>query len=150
MARLHTRKKGKAGSRKPKKFAPKWIDFSPQEIEKTIVELRRAGSSIAEIGKTLRDQYGIPDVKSICKKTITQIVEEQLGKLAYKEDILNLMKRAVGLRKHLEKHKGDVHNIIKLRNVESKIRRLGRYYTKKKMLPPNWTYVPEQAALLVK
>jgi small subunit ribosomal protein S15 len=60
------------------------------------------------------------------------------------------MKRAVNLREHLKVHKSDKHNRLRLQQIESKIRRLGKYYIQKKILPDNWVYDPEQAKLIVK
>lgn len=149
MAKLHTRRKGKSGSRKVKGSA-KWVELSPEEVEKIIIDLRKAGNSNAKIGVVLRDQYGVPSVHSHCKKKITQIVEEKLGKIQYPDDLLNLIKKAVKLRKHLSANKSDVHNKTRLNRTESKIRRSASYYVKTKVLPVDWKYDPETAALLVK
>jgi small subunit ribosomal protein S15 len=54
------------------------------------------------------------------------------------------------MKKHLKAHKGDVHNKTKLIHVESKIKRLVKYYREVGMLPKKWKYEPEQAALLVR
>jgi len=149
MARMHSRKKGKSGSRKVK-GKKKWVDITPKEVRKLVVKLRKAGNSAAKIGVILRDQYGVPDVKSICGVSLTRIIEEELGKQEYPDDLMDLIRKAVNLRKHLEKHKRDVHNRIRLRNIESKIRRIGKYYVRVGKLPSDWTYDPSKAALLVK
>ncbi|MBM3309645.1 MAG: 30S ribosomal protein S15, partial [Candidatus Altiarchaeales archaeon] len=65
------------------------------------------------------------------------------------EDLQNLIKKAVSLRKHLESHKKDFGNKHGLLLVESKIRRLVRYYTSEGRLPSGWRYEPEKAKLLV-
>jgi len=62
---------------------------------------------------------------------------------------MDLIKRAVGLHKHLKTNGTDIHNKSILRRTESKVKRLVKYYRGKK-LPANWKYDPEQAALLVK
>jgi len=62
---------------------------------------------------------------------------------------LNLMKRAVNLRNHLENHPKDLHSRRGLQLIESKIKRLVKYYRRKKVLPENWKYTPETAKLLV-
>lgn len=149
MARLHTKKKGKSSSRKTRSPA-KWVETSPEEVEKMIINLRKAGNSAAQIGVILRDQHGIPSVRNLCKKPVMQIIEEKTGKVAYPDDLLNLIKKAVNLRKHLDKHKSDVHNKAKLHSIESKIRRAGRYYSRTGKLAANWVYDPEKAALLVR
>ena len=151
MARLHSRKRGKSGSRKPmNKAAPDWVEMKPDEIEDKIIELAREGLNATAIGLILRDQYGIPSVRNICKKTISQILEDRGIKVEYPDDILNLIKKAVRMRKHINNNKRDTHNKTKLIHVESKIRRLARYYVKKGKLPEDWKYDPDTAALIVK
>jgi small subunit ribosomal protein S15 len=149
MAKLHTKKKGKAGARKVK-GSQKWVDLSSEEIEKLVIDLRKAGNTASKIGHVLRDQYGIGSVQIIAGKSITEIIENSMGKPDYPDDILNLIKKAVNLRKHLERHRSDVHNKTKLHNVEAKIRRIGSYYTRTGKLPTDWSYDPSKAALLVK
>ena len=67
----------------------------------------------------------------------------------YPEDLFNLLKQAVTLREHLMKNKKDYTSKRGLGLLESKIRRLGKYYVKKGVLPEQWKYDPEQAKLLV-
>ena len=75
MARMHSRKKGKAGSKKPS-IPAKWVEYKDKEVERLVIKLRKDGMQSAEIGRLLRDQYGIPSVKQITGKTITKILEE--------------------------------------------------------------------------
>lgn len=149
MARMHTAKKGKSSSRRVK-GTPKWLEMSSEEVEKLVVDLRKAGNTAAQIGVILRDQYGIPSVRNVCKKTVVQIIQEKIGKIDYPDDLLALIKRAVSMRKHLAQHKYDVSNRLKLQSVESKIRRISQYYARKRMLPAGWRYDSEKAALLVR
>lgn len=65
------------------------------------------------------------------------------------EDLLSLLKKAVRLREHLEKHKKDKHSKRGLELLESKIRKLGKYYVRKRILPKDWKYSPEEAKLIV-
>ncbi len=151
MARMHSRKKGKSGSsRPPVKANPNWAATDKREIEKLVVKLAKDGMSPSTIGRELRDSYGIPLVKPATGKTVLQILKENKLAPEYPEDLLSLIKKAVFLRKHLEKNPRDVHNRHGLMLVESKIKRLQRYYKKKKALPPDWYYNPDEASLLVK
>ncbi|MEM3400108.1 MAG: 30S ribosomal protein S15 [Candidatus Micrarchaeia archaeon] len=151
MARLHSKKRGKSGSKKPSvKILPEWVEYSPQDITQLVIRLYKEGNSTAMVGQILRDQYGIPSVKSATGMSISQIIEKEGMKIEYPEDMLNLIKRAVRMRRHLKERTQDIHNKIKLVHVESKIRRLARYYTSTGRLPKDWHYDPEQAALLVK
>ena len=151
MARMHSKKKGRSGSKKPSsKIVPEWVEYSAPEVEELVARLGREGTPSPAIGQVLRDTYGVPSVRSITGKSVTEILAENNVKLEYPEDLLNLIKRAVGVRKHLTSNKGDIHNRVKLGHIESKIRRLVKYYTRTGRLPAEWRYEPDKAALLVK
>ena len=127
-----------------------WVTYSNEEIEDLIVKLNKEGKSASEIGVTLRDQYGIPSVKAVTGEKITQILDKKGQGAEYPEDILNLIKRAVNIRDHLKENPKDVHSKRGLTIIESRIRRLGEYYSKEGKLPEGWRYDPTEAALLVK
>jgi small subunit ribosomal protein S15 len=150
VARLHARKRGKAGSKRPsRKTAPKWIRYKKDEVEKLVIKLAKEGNSTSMIGLILRDQFGIPLVKKITGKTISEIMKENNLYPKLPEDLFNLLKQAVNLRNHLEKNKSDYTSKRGLELLESKIRRLGKYYVREKVLPEDWVYSPEKAKLLV-
>lgn len=150
MARIHARKKGKAGSKKPStRTTPKWVRYKKDEVEKLILKLVNEGNSSAKIGLILRDQFGIPFVKTITGKNISQIMKENKVYPQYPEDLFNLLKQAVNLRNHLEKNKKDYTSKRGLELLESKIRRLGKYYVRSGVFPEDWRYDPEKAKLLV-
>ncbi|MBM3228953.1 30S ribosomal protein S15 [Candidatus Parvarchaeota archaeon] len=151
MARLHSKKHGKSGSKKPaNKTSPEWVGYSAHEVEDLVMKLRKEGMEIAQIGQKLRDVYGVPSVRNVAGKSITKIVKASGQKLEYPEDLLSLIRRAVNVRKHLGANKQDNHNKVKLRHIESKINRLVKYYGNSGKLPDGWIYEPEKAALLVK
>lgn len=151
MARMHSRKKGKSSSKPPmSKVAPGWVKTPAHEVEKIILDLARQGYNATTIGLILRDEYAIPSVKRLCNKSISQILRDNGIKIEYPDDLMNLMRKAVRMRKHLERNKRDIHNKVKLSHVESKIRRLVKYYRRTKKLPSGWRYDPDTAALLVK
>ena len=56
------------------------------------------------------------------------------------EDLYFLIKKAVAIRKHLERNKKDKDSKFRLILVESKIHRLARYYKRTKKLPPTWKW----------
>lgn len=149
MARLHTKKKGKSGSRKFSGTSVP-VEMSKDDVEKIVFDLYRAGNAPSVIGHILRDQYAIGNVREVTGKSVKQIIESMSGKKEFPENLANLMKKAVGLRAHLEKHKSDLHNKIKLQSIETKIRRLAKYYIRKKELPADWKYDPEKAAIQFK
>ena len=151
MARLHSKKKGKSGSKKPVvKVVPEWVEYSAHEAEDLIVKMGQEGKGPAIIGQTLRDTYGIPSTQNLCGKSINAILTEHNIIRTYPEDLINLIKRAVNMREHLKTNRSDKHNGTKLIHVESKIGRLVKYYRTTGKLPADWKYNPETAALLVK
>lgn len=129
---------------------PDWVEYSNEEIEELILKLTKEGNSTSKIGIILRDQYGIPDVKLITGKKITKILEDHGQKPEYPEDIMNLIRKAVNIRDHLQENPKDLHTKRGLQVIESQIRRLGRYYVNEGVLPEGWRYDPQKAALLVK
>jgi len=150
MARMHARRKGKSGSTFPieRKKHPEWSSLNPREIESRVIELAKSGKSTSEIGLILRDQYAVPNVQLATGKKISKIVEENQMKPEIPEDLRNLIKTALQLKKHLETNKKDLENKRNLQLTESKIRRLTKYYHAKKALPEKWKYSPEQAKLM--
>ncbi len=145
---MHSRKHGKHGSHKPEKRRPAWLMYEPHEIEKLIVKLAKEGNTNAQTGLILRDQYGVPDVRSLGMR-VSKIAEKEVKK-DVPDDIYNLIKKAVNLHKHLNQNKHDAKSVHGLELLESKIRRLGKYYARTGKLPRDWTYSMDKAKLLVK
>ena len=98
----------------------------------------------------LRDTYGIPSVKEVTGERINEILKRNGQASEYPEDLMNLIRRAVNIRDHLEENPKDLHSKRGLTIIESRIRRLGSYYVSEGELPEGWRYNPQQAALLVK
>ena len=129
---------------------PEWVTYSNEEIEEMILKFNREGKSTSEIGIILRDQYGIPKVKDVTGERITEILKRNNQAGDYPEDLMNLIKRAVNIRDHLEENPKDLHSKRGLTIIESIIRKLAAYYVNEGELPEGWRYNPQQAALLVK
>ena len=144
------RKKGRSHSTRPASLTvPKWLQFEPVEIEEIIVDLAKKGYGPSMIGIILRDQFGIPLVKPILGKSVTEILEEHGIRMVVPEDLFKLLQKAVNLRRHLQEHPKDTHAKKGLMDLESKIRRLVKYYKREGKLPPDWEYDPEKAKLIV-
>lgn len=142
---MHRRRRGKSGSKKPlPREKPKFLTYNEGEIEELIVKLRKEEKSPSKIGLILRDSYGIPSVKDVVGKKIGYFLEKNNLKLEFPEDLENLMKKAMNLRGHLEKNKKDVHNTRNLKLIESKIRRLVKYYKREGKLSASWRYEPKK------
>ncbi len=144
------KEKGESHSTRPAApVQPKWLQFSPEEVELLIVELARKGYPPSMIGIILRDQYGIPLAKAVLNAKVCQVLKKYGIELSVPEDLYNLMRRAVNLRKHLEAHPKDYHSERGLIEIESKIHRLVKYYKSVGKLPPDWKYDPATAEILV-
>lgn len=126
---------------------PPWVKYSPVEVEELVVSLAKKGYPPSMIGIILRDQYGIPLAKMVTKKKITQILRERGLAPEIPEDLYNLIRRAMRVRRHLEEHPKDYHSKRGLQLIESKIRRLVRYYKSRRVLPPDWEYKPERISI---
>ena len=61
MARMHSRKKGKAASTRPARLEkPVWVELSPDQVENEVVKLARRGHSKSMIGTIMRDSQEYP------------------------------------------------------------------------------------------
>ena len=150
MAKLHSRKGGSSRSRPPMVTkAPEWSDVSKEELEKTIMKLHDTGMSPSRIGLTLRDQYGVPNAKLVIGNSITGFLKDNNALGDIPEDLTNLMRKALHVRKHIKSNKKDVHNKRALQLTENKIRRMVKYYHDSGRLAPEWTYSPETAEILI-
>lgn len=150
MARMHTRRKGQAGSKKPLRTEPpKWSNTNKEEIENTIQQLASQGKSSSETGMTLRDRFGVPDVTLVTGKKIGAIMKEKNVAPKVPEDIYNLIVNVLELKKHLDRNPKDVHNKRSFNNMVSKIRRLEKYYRREGVLPADWKYSLERAEMLI-
>lgn len=151
MARLHAKRKGKSGSKRPfLKSNPAWAVSDAKEIEETVLRLHGEGLSTAEIGLRLRDGYGVPSVKLATGKGIMDILNAKGARIDLPEDLSALMRRAVQVQGHLREHRKDLSNRRGLQLIESKIRRLSRYYKERGVLPSDWDYSINVAELQVK
>ena len=141
MGRLHSHNYGKSHSTRPlDPKAPSWIKEDAKEIEELIVKYAKDALSASQIGVKLRDQHSIPLVKPIIKKTISEVLEENDLKTDLPEDLDNIVKKAIGLQKHLKSNKKDNRNVRSLELIEAKVHRLSVYYKKTGRIPQNWKY----------
>ena len=141
MGRLHSHNYGKSHSTRPlDPKAPSWIKQDTKEIEELIVKYGKDDLSASQIGVKLRDQHSIPLVKPIIKKTISEVLEENDLKTDLPEDLDNIVKKAIGLQKHLKSNKKDNRNVRSLELIEAKVHRLSVYYKKTGRIPQNWKY----------
>lgn len=143
------REKGKSGSTKPlSDKPPSWITHSAKETKILVKKLAKKGYPPSKIGIILRDSYGIPDVKSITGKKISEIAEDHLEQ-DLPEELASIIKKIINLRKHLEKNKKDKKARQALEIANSRIRKKIKYYKKKGKLPQDWKFKIDEAEKLV-
>jgi len=95
----------------------------------------------------MRDEYGIPLLKTIMDKTITEIRSENGIKQDMPEDLNQLVQKALALQRHLRSHNTDNRNVRSLELIEAKIHRLSKYYKRNEKIPKNWKYASVIAQL---
>jgi len=118
-----------------------------KEIEDLVAKLGSEGKGSAMVGLIIRDQYAIPSVRLFTGKTIGQIFRERKLVTRLPEDMQNLMKRAVSLNEHVKRNPKDLHNKRGLALIESRIRRLVKYYDREGRIPEGWKYSLDTAKL---
>jgi small subunit ribosomal protein S15 len=150
MAKMHTRRKGRARSVRPvRKTPPTWLTIKKEEVEKLVLNLNGQNVPEAQIGLIMRDKYGVPDISQVTGKKVQKILKDNGVAPKVPEDLTNLIKKAIGLHKHLDINPKDLHNKRSLQLTESKIRRLLKYYHANGVLPMDWVYKPETAEILI-
>ncbi|CAK9781025.1 ribosomal protein S13 [Cutaneotrichosporon oleaginosum] len=150
MGRLHSKGKGISASALPyRRSQPSWSKATPEEVQDQIFKLARRGLSPSQIGVVLRDSHGIPQVKSVTGNKVLRILKTNGLAPSIPEDLYHLVKKAVSVRKHLERNRADKDAKFRMILIESRIHRLARYYIKKQALPPTFKYEAATASTLV-
>ncbi|MDH2901129.1 MAG: 30S ribosomal protein S15 [archaeon] len=148
MARIHSHRRGKSHSTRPSsKRSPSWVNYSQDEIIAQIGKLAKEGLSPSEIGMRMRDDFGIPIVKTFLGKSIKDVLGEDKTKKSIPDDLSNLVQRAARLKAHLENAHADRKNVRSLELLEAKIHRLSNYYKVQNELPLSWKYSAAVAQL---
>jgi len=150
MGRMHTPGKGIASSALPyKRTPPSWLNVTAKKVEEQVCKLAKKGLTPSQIGVTLRDSHGIAQVKSVTGNKILRLLKKNGLAPALPEDLYCLIKKAVAVRKHLEKNRKDKDSKFRLILIESRIHRLARYYKRARQLPGNWRYESSNASAWV-
>jgi small subunit ribosomal protein S13e len=147
---MHTPGKGIARSALPYRRTPAtWCKVEADKVKEEIFKAAKRGMTPSAIGVILRDSQGIAQVNSITGSKILRILKAAGLAPELPEDLYHLIKKAVNIRRHLEKNRKDIDSKFRLILVESRIHRLARYYKIKKSLPPTWKYESSTASALV-
>merc|ERR1712098_786524 len=128
---------------------PTWFKSSPDQVVDNICKLARKGATPSQIGVILRDSHGVAQVKVVTGNKILRILKSSGLAPEIPEDLYFLIKKAVAVRKHLERNRKDKDSKFRLILIESRIHRLARYYRTVAVLPPNWKYESATASTLV-
>lgn len=144
MSRMHSSRKGKASSKKPAvTSSPQWVQASREDVTDQIIQMGKLGRPASQIGLIMRDQYGVPNVRLLTGKPIIQILEEAGIKPQLPEDLSSLIERVKTVSVHTNENRSDHSAERGLQLIESKIRRLSKYYIREGVIPSNWKYSPE-------
>jgi small subunit ribosomal protein S13e len=149
---MHSNGKGMSSSALPyKRTPPSWVKTTAAEVNDQICKFAKKGQTPSQIGVLLRDSMGIPQVKSVTGSKILRILKASGLAPEIPEDVsctllaqvsatcaifwtatllqlYHLIKKAVAMRKHLERNRKDKDGKFRLILVESRIHRLARYY----------------------
>lgn len=151
MARMHSGKHGKSGSKRPtKRIVPIWVIYKPKEVELLIAKFAKEGKNASEIGLILRDTYGIADVRTLCKKKISEILGEKKMAPELPDDLMALIRKSVAIRKHMELNNKDETAKRGMLLTESLIKRLTKYYKGTGKISSDWKYDPARAGFYTK
>lgn len=150
MGRMHAPGKGISKSARPYKRTPaSWVKSTAADVDEHVCRLSKKGLTPSQIGVLLRDQHGVPSVKSITGQKIVRILKSHGLAPDIPEDLYMLIKKAVQVRKHLERNRKDKDSKFRLILIESRIHRLARYYRTTSKLPANWKYESATASTMV-
>eukprot|EP00549_Striatella_unipunctata_P021454 CAMPEP_0118719834 /NCGR_PEP_ID=MMETSP0800-20121206/29743_1 /TAXON_ID=210618 ORGANISM="Striatella unipunctata, Strain CCMP2910" /NCGR_SAMPLE_ID=MMETSP0800 /ASSEMBLY_ACC=CAM_ASM_000638 /LENGTH=151 /DNA_ID=CAMNT_0006627343 /DNA_START=143 /DNA_END=601 /DNA_ORIENTATION=+ len=150
MGRMHAPGKGISKSARPyKRSPPSWLKISAQDVEEHVCKLAKKGLTPSQIGVILRDSNGIAQVCSVTGQKIVRILKSHGLAPEIPEDLYMLIKKAVQVRKHLERNRKDKDSKFRLILIESRIHRLSRYYRTTRKLPGNWKYESATASTMV-
>ena len=147
---MHASGKGISQSALPyRRSVPNWLKLTSDEVKEQIFKLAKKGYTPSQIGVILRDSHGVAQVRFVTGNKILRILKSKGLAPTLPEDIYHLIKKAVAIRNHLERNRKDKDCKFRLILVESRIRRLARYYKSKGVLPPTWRYDSSTAAAIV-
>mmetsp|Transcript_19378 Transcript_19378/g.61647 ORF Transcript_19378/g.61647 Transcript_19378/m.61647 type:complete len:152 (+) Transcript_19378:51-506(+) len=150
MGRMHTNGKGISSSALPyKRSPPSWLKIKSEDIEDHVCKLAKKGLTPSQIGVILRDSHGVAQVSSVTGAKVLRLLKRNGLAPEIPEDLYYLIKKAVAVRKHLERNRKDKDSKYRLILIESRVHRLARYYKYTRQLPPNWKYESSTASALV-
>jgi small subunit ribosomal protein S15 len=148
MGRMHSGSKGKSGSSKPYiKEVPSWQAYKAKEVEALVVKLAKDKHSAAKIGLILRDMYGIASVQTTTQKSVTEILTEKGITKQLPQDMIDLIRKYIGITKHVEQNNQDKTAKRGLVLAQSKLARLAKYYKRTGKIAADWKFDTAKAGI---
>lgn len=90
-----------------KRSAPSWLKMTSEEVSDLVCKMAKKGMTPSNIGVSLRDSFGVAQVKAVTGSKILRILKANALAPELPEDLYHLIKKAVSVRKHMEKHRKD-------------------------------------------
>ena len=147
---MYTPGKGISRSSRPfRRTPPSWVKMTPKDVAEHVCKYARKGLRPSEIGVLLRDQYGVGVVSNVTGTKVLRILRANGLAPSVPEDLYMLIKKAVAIRKHLEKFRKDKVSKYRLILTESRIHRLARYYKTSGAIAPNWKFDSSSASAMI-
>jgi small subunit ribosomal protein S13e len=123
--------------------------MTSEDCVKAICDYARKGVRPSQIGNALRDKHAVGTIRLVTGRKVLRILRANGLAPSLPEELYYLIRRAINIRKHLERAHHDVDAKYRLILTESRIHRLARYYKTRRIIPPNWKYNAQTASALV-
>ncbi|ELW63181.1 40S ribosomal protein S13 [Tupaia chinensis] len=114
---------------------PMWLKLISHDMKELIYKLAKKGLTLSQIGMIPRDSHGVVQVRFVTGNKILRIFKYKGLAPDLPEELSHLIKKAVAVRKHLEKNRKDKGAKFHLILIESRIHQLARYHKTKQVLP---------------
>merc|ERR1712071_670630 len=108
---------GSKSARPYKRTPPSWCKVTTLDVNDQICKLAKKGLTPSQIGVILRDSNGIAQVRSVTGQKIVRILKVHGLAPEIPEDLYMLIKKAVQVRKHLERNRQDKDSKFRLKAV---------------------------------
>lgn len=124
---MHAPGKGISQSALPyRRSLPTWLKLSSEDVKDQIYKLAKKGLTPSQIGVILRDSHGVAQVKFVTGTKVLRILKAKGLASEIPEDLYHMIKKAVSIRKHLERNRKDRDAKFRLILTESPRKRRER------------------------
>merc|ERR1712221_10679 len=111
MGRMHAPGKGISQSALPyRRSVPTWLKLSSEDVTEQIFKLAKKGLTPSQIGVILRDSHGVAQVRFVTGNKVLRILKKNGLAPQLPEDLYFLIKKAVAIRKHLERKRTEIQS----------------------------------------